>query len=73
MQSSKAAQLRRAWEAKGNPLCDHLRVEREYDLGADTGDEVCTTCGATAHCGTLRVSSVTDSGRADNPTERNNQ
>ena len=37
MQSSKAAQLRRAWEDKGNPLCDHPRVEKEYDLGADTG------------------------------------
>ena len=73
MQSSKAAQLRRAWEDKGNPLCDHPRVEKEYDLGADTGDEVCTRCGATAHRGTLRVSPMTDSGRADNPTEGNNQ
>ena len=55
MQSSKAAQLRRAWEAKGNPPCAHPGVEKEYDLGADTGDEVCTTCGAAAHRGILRV------------------
>ena len=53
MQSSKAAQLRRVWEAKGNLPCDHPRVEKEYDLGADIGDEVCTTCGSTAHRGTL--------------------
>ena len=55
MQSSKAAQLRQAWKAKGNPLCDHPPVEKEYELGADTGDEVCTRCGATAPRGTLRV------------------
>ena len=55
MQSSKAAQLRQSWEAKGNPYCGHPYVDKEYDLGADTGDEVCTKCGAAAPRGTLQV------------------
>ena len=28
MQSSKAARLRQAWEAKGNPPCNHPHVEK---------------------------------------------
>ena len=62
MQSSKAAQLRQAWEAKGNPTCAHPHVEKEYDLGADTGDEACTTCGAVAPNGTLRDTPLPASG-----------
>jgi len=42
MQSEKAAELRRAW---GDKPCDHPDLEKEYSLGADTGDYVCTTCG----------------------------
>ena len=53
MQASKAAQLQQAWNAKGNPPCDHPRVEKEYYLGTATGDEVCTTCGVAALRGTL--------------------
>lgn len=45
MQMSKAEQLRRAWAEKGNPPCEHPQLDREYYLGADTGDYVCTTCG----------------------------
>ena len=54
MQLAKVALLRKAWKAKGNPHCDHPSVDKEYDLGADTGDEVCTICGASAPRGTLR-------------------
>ena len=44
MQMEKAAKLRRRWTAKGNPPCSHPRLDKEYYLGADTGDYVCTTC-----------------------------
>ena len=37
MQSSKAAQLRRAGEAKGNPPCAHPGVEKEHELGRKRG------------------------------------
>lgn len=55
MQAAQARRLREAWKAKGNPSCVHPKVEKEYDLGGDTGDEVCTTCGAAALRGTLRL------------------
>lgn len=45
IQLSKAIQLQRDWKAKGNPPCDHPETDKEYCLGADTGDEVCLTCG----------------------------
>lgn len=45
MQMEKAAQLRKLWKAKGNPPCNHPDLDKEYYLGADTGDYVCTTCG----------------------------
>lgn len=47
MQMKKAAELRKAWAEKGNPPCAHPRLDKEYDLGSDTGDVVCTTCGET--------------------------
>ena len=46
MQASKGAELRRAWEAKGNQPCKHPETDKEYYLGSDSGDRVCTTCGA---------------------------
>ena len=55
MQMREAMRLRRAWEAMGNPPCEHPDVDKEYYLGADTGDEVCTTCGEAALRGTLRT------------------
>ena len=56
MQMKRAMELQRAWAAKGNPPCEHPAVEREYHLGSDTGDQVCTPCGAAAPRGTLRSS-----------------
>lgn len=47
MQMQKAQGLRDAWARKGNPPCKHPSLDREYHLGADTGDVVCTTCGQT--------------------------
>jgi len=45
MQMEKAEQLRKRWESKGNPPCDHPVLDKEYIKGWDTGDRVCTTCG----------------------------
>ena len=44
MQMDKAARLREEW---GNKPCDHPSTEREYYLGAHTGDDVCSVCGRT--------------------------
>lgn len=46
MQLGEAMELRERWIAKGDPPCNHPHLDKEYDLGADTGDYVCTTCGA---------------------------
>ena len=46
VQMKKLAALRRAWEAKGNPPCDHPNLDKEYDLGGDTDAKGCLTCGA---------------------------
>ena len=43
----EAVRKRTMWEAMGNPPCDHPVTDKEYYLGSDTGDLVCTTCG---HC-----------------------
>jgi hypothetical protein len=42
MQMRDASALRKRW---GNKPCSHPHLEKEYDLGAATGDYVCTTCG----------------------------
>jgi hypothetical protein len=42
MQMHKAWQLRQKW---GNKPCDHPSWAREYYLGTNTGDKVCTQCG----------------------------
>jgi hypothetical protein len=42
MQFDKALELRRRW---GDKSCDHPEFEKEYYLGAQTGDYVCTVCG----------------------------
>lgn len=44
---SEVARIAAAWERAGRPYCDHSRKEREYDLGADTGDWACLGCGVT--------------------------
>jgi transposase-like protein len=45
MQMDRAAELRKNWAKKGNPPCKHEHIEKEYALGASTGDYVCSTCG----------------------------
>jgi hypothetical protein len=45
VQMTAVAKLREAWAAKGNPPCDHPRVDKEYYLGSQTGDKVCLVCG----------------------------
>ena len=45
MRPSKSEQLRKVWEAKGNPPCDHPSVDRELRGGYDTGNKVCLVCG----------------------------
>jgi uncharacterized Zn-finger protein len=42
MQFQKAKELRKSWAGKP---CEHPHIEKEYYLGADTGDVVCSTCG----------------------------
>jgi len=44
MQFEKAMKLKR--DAKERNLkCSHPELDKEYYLGSDTGDYVCTTCG----------------------------
>ena len=54
MQVEQAERIRRQWEAKGNLPCNHPAVESEHYLGADTGDDVCTTCDRAAMRGILQ-------------------
>jgi hypothetical protein len=42
MQMGEAARLQQQW---GNDPCDHPSWEKEYHLGSDTGDKVCSRCG----------------------------
>jgi len=42
MQADAAQRLRERW---GDKPCDHPDTEKEYYLGAQTGDRVCTKCG----------------------------
>lgn len=44
MQMNEAMQVSKEW---GNKPCDHPSVEKEYHLGTQTGDYVCTQCGQT--------------------------
>jgi hypothetical protein len=53
MQFEEAERLRKAW---GNKPCDHPTTEKEYMLGMDSGDKVCTTCGkAVFDCNGKRI------------------
>lgn len=45
MQMNDVHSLRQAWKKKGDLPCNHPSTDKEYDLGADTGDTVCTVCG----------------------------
>jgi hypothetical protein len=42
MQFTDAQHLRELW---GDKPCDHPGYDKEYYLGADTMDKVCTQCG----------------------------
>ena len=42
MQLHKAQSLREQW---GDKPCEHPNFEKEYYLGAQTMDYICTTCG----------------------------
>lgn len=42
MQHLDAKKLREEW---GNKPCEHPHLEKEYYLGSDTMDFVCSTCG----------------------------
>lgn len=44
MQYEKAKDLRR-WN--NGKLCSHDEIDKEYYLGSQTGDYVCTSCGKT--------------------------
>jgi len=50
MQEREAAYLREKWglEHKGEK-CDHRDLDKEYYLGAATGDYVCTICGESGY------------------------
>lgn len=45
IQMKELRRLRDAWAAKGDPPCDHQEVDKEYDLGGQTGDYGCAVCG----------------------------
>jgi len=45
MEMYDAGFLRQAWIKKGDPPCKHPTTERQYHLGSQTGDTVCTVCG----------------------------
>lgn len=42
MQNEKAQNLRNNWNGKP---CKHTKLEKEYFLGSDSGDYVCSQCG----------------------------
>lgn len=42
MQMDRAAELRQSW---GDRPCSHPDLDKEYHLGMQTGDYVCTQCG----------------------------
>jgi len=42
MDVQDAEKIRKQW---GDKPCDHPHLEKEYYLGAATGDYVCTQCG----------------------------
>ena len=41
MQIKEAMKLKEAW---GDKPCNHPELAKEYELGAATGDYVCTQC-----------------------------
>src|SRR5256885_2219788 len=46
MNTADARILARNWQDAGSKPCDHPIVEKESGLRRDTGDWICTACGA---------------------------
>ena len=46
MHIEKAHKLRKDW---GSRPCIHPDIEKEYHLGMETGEKVCTLCGRIVH------------------------
>lgn len=46
MQYDKGAKLRKEAESR-KEKCKHPHIEKEYYLGAQTGDYICSSCGET--------------------------
>ena len=47
MQFDEGNRIRERWIAAGRPECDPHQLEREYLMGANSGDKRCRNCGAT--------------------------
>ncbi len=47
VQMTKVAEIRQEWIKAGSPECDHPDLDKEYYLGAQTGDFACMRCGET--------------------------
>jgi hypothetical protein len=45
VQMDRVPLIRAKWEQAGRPPCSHVRLDKEYYLGAQTGDYVCLDCG----------------------------
>lgn len=45
MQFKDAKELRSKWQKDGNKPCSHPELEKEYYLGSQGFDYICTICG----------------------------
>jgi hypothetical protein len=45
VQMNEVAKIAAAWEAAGQPYCEHKNHEKEHHLGGGTGDYACLDCG----------------------------
>ena len=45
VQMSDVKAITEAWRAAGSPVCEHLKLDKEYAVGMSTGDHICTACG----------------------------
>jgi hypothetical protein len=72
MQKKRAVALQQEW---GGKPCDHPAFAKEYDLGARTGNYICTQCGKTftfrekAEIVAARPASATAEDTADDTAE----
>lgn len=47
VQFAEANKIEARWIAAGSPYCEHPNIDKEYDLGMDSGDKRCLSCGDT--------------------------